>query len=382
MQLRYGMNPHQDGSFTLPAGNPEAIRVISGAPSYINLLDALNGWQLVREAAAATGTAAAASIKHVSPAGLAVAGQLDPAMRATWRAHAIPGALTSAYIRARDGDPRSSFGDMIAVSEAVDGELAAFLRGVAADGIIAPGFEPGVVGELAPKKRGSFLILEADPSYQPAGPEQRDVFGVLLEQQRDVVRLTADLLTGRAGAALPPATARDAMLGLAVTRYAQSNSAVLMSGGATLAVAAGQQSRIDCVRLAAAKAATWWLRRHPAIAGLPVVPGMSRQDRINWQVRLAENDMTPRQLAEFGGLFPGTAQLGLADRAAWLSKLTGLTLVSDGSLPFRDNVDYASRVGVGCIVEPGGSTRSAEVAAACAEYGIALVRTGLRLFRH
>ena len=224
MRLRYGTNPHQDGSFTMPADNPEAIRVISGAPSYINMLDALNGWQLVREAAATTGTVVAASVKHVSPAGLAVAGDLDPATKETWSAGASPGPLTSAYIRARDTDPRSSFGDMIAVSEPVDTELAAFLRGVAADGIIAPGFEPGVTGQLAAKKQGSFLMLEADPSYWPAGREQRDVFGILLEQERDVVPLTADLLTGSAGAALPAAAARDALLGLAVTRHTQSNS--------------------------------------------------------------------------------------------------------------------------------------------------------------
>ena len=305
MQLRYGMNPHQDASITLPPG-AAPVRVISGAPSAINVLDALSGWQLVREVAAATGAPAAASFKHVSPAGVAVAGQLDLTAQGTWSPGASPGPLTSAYIRARDADPKSSFGDMIAVSEPVDAELAAFLGGVVADGIIAPGFEPGAAGLLAAKKRGSFLVLEADAAYQPPASEQRDVFGLVLEQQRDAIPITAASLAV-AGGPLPAAAVTDALTGLITLRYTQSNSVTLIGAGATLAVAAGQQNRVDCVRLAAAKAATWRLRRHQAIRDLPVVPGMTRQDRLNWQTRLADGDMTPWQAAEFGLLFPGTA---------------------------------------------------------------------------
>ena len=379
MQLRYGMNPHQQARVL---GRQAPARVVSGTPSVINLLDALTGWQLVREAAAATGSVAAASIKHTSPAGVAVAGPLDSTARETWSPGADPGALTSAYIRARDADPKSSFGDMIAVSAPVDAELAAFLAGVVSDGIIAPGFAPGTAERLAAKKRGTFLVLEADESYQPPAGEQRDIFGLVVEQQRDNAPITHGLLRPVAGGSLPPEAAADALLGLVALRYTQSNSVALVRGGATLAVAAGQQNRVDCIRLCVAKAATWWLRRHPVIRELPAAAGMTRQDRLNWQTRLADGDLTPGQAAEFSRLYPGAADLSLAARADWLDELSDVTLVSDGYLPFRDNIEHASRIGVRHVVEPGGSNRSDDVAAACRDYGMVLVRTGLRLFRH
>jgi phosphoribosylaminoimidazolecarboxamide formyltransferase / IMP cyclohydrolase len=382
MQLRYGMNPHQAARAVLPF-DVSAVRVIRGEPSYINMLDALNGWQLVREATAATGLAAAASFKHVSPAGVALAGPVDDAAKEAWRCDSDPAPLTAAYIRARDADPKSSYGDIIAVSETVGLELAEFLAGVVSDGIIAPDFEPGSVAILAPKKQGSFLLLTAALDYQPPEWESRDVFGVELAEQRDRAPITTDLLTAVSGPALPPGAVRDALLGLVTVRYTQSNSVALLADGATLGIGAGQQNRVDCVRLAASKAATWWLRRHEQIRNLPAVPGMSRQDRLNWQVRMAEEDMTPRQLAEFAGVFPGIEPyLDLAERNRWLARLDSVTLSSDGFLPFRDNIDHASRVGVRYVVEPGGSSRSHEVAAACAEYGMTLVRTGLRLFHH
>jgi len=382
MHLRYGMNPHQAARVSMPPGSPP-LRVVSGEPSYINLLDALNGWQLVRAAAEATGLVAAASFKHVSPAGVALSGPLDPAAQATWLPGADPGPLTAAYIRCRDADPKSSFGDMIAVSEPVDVELAEFLARVVADGIIAPGFEPDAVGRLAAKKRGAFLVLAADPAFRPPEREQREVFGLLLEQQRDAAPLTDGLLTSVVNGPLPDSAVRDALLGLAAVRYTQSNSVALVAGGATLGIGAGQQNRVDCVRLAAAKAATWWLRRHPRIDGLPAVGGMSRQDRLNWQMRMADGDMTEGQLAEFGRLFPGADPvISPAERARWLSGLGDVCLISDGYLPFRDNIEHASRAGVRYVVEPGGSARSDDVASACTEYGITLVRTGLRLFHH
>ena len=381
MRLRNGMNPHQAARASVPGGSPP-VRVVSGEPSYINLLDALNGWQLVREAAEATGLPAAASFKHVSPAGVALSGPLDATAQATWQPGASPGALTAAYIRCRDVDPKSSFGDMVAVSEPVDAELAEFLVGVVADGIVAPGYEPGAASRLGGKKRGAFLVLEADPAFRPPEWEQRELFGLLLEQQRDSAPLTADLLTEATGP-LSEGAVRDALLGLVAVRYTQSNSVALVAGGMTIGIGAGQQNRVDCVRLAAAKAATWWLRRHPRIDGLPAASGMSRQDRLNWQMRMADGDMTEGQLAEFGRLFPGAAPIISPDeRASWLAGLADACLVSDGYLPFRDNIDHASRAGVRYVVEPGGSARSEEVAAACAEYGMTLVRTGLRLFHH
>jgi phosphoribosylaminoimidazolecarboxamide formyltransferase/IMP cyclohydrolase len=379
MDVRYGMNPHQAARVS----GPEPVRVLAGAPSFINLLDALNAWQLASQTAAATGRPAAASFKHVSPAGLAVAGRPEDTAEQTRPSGTGTGSLTSAYRRARDADPKSSFGDMIAVSGPVDAELAAFLATVVSDGIIAPGFEPGTLAVLAAKKRGTFLVLEADPAYEPPSWEQREVFGLTLAQERDVTPLTAGLLSVAAGPPLPAGAVQDALVGLSAVRYTQSNSVALVLDGVTLGIGAGQQSRVDCVRLAASKAATWWLRRHPLIAGLPAVAGMSRQDRINWQVRMADADMTPGQLTEFGRLFPGVAP-GVTgpERADWLAQLAGVTLVSDGYLPFTDNIEHASRIGVRYVIEPGGSSRAAEVEQACCRFGMTLVRTGLRLFHH
>jgi phosphoribosylaminoimidazolecarboxamide formyltransferase / IMP cyclohydrolase len=379
VDLRYGMNPHLDVRLVSSADDGP-VKVCHGEPSYINLLDALNGWQLVRDASIAVGKAVAASFKHVSPAGVAAAGLVDATACESWGISSTPGPLASAYIRARDADPKSSFGDMIAVSEPVDAELADLLSRVIADGIIAPGFDTGTVGMLARKKRGTFLVLEADLAFQPPEWERRDVFGLVVEQQRDQAPITADLL---ASTDLSPNEIADALLGLVTMRYTQSNSVAVVKDGMTLGIGAGQQNRVDCVRLATSKARTWWLRRHDVVRSLPKATGMSRQERLNWQIRLVDADMTTAQLTEFSRLFPGVAS-GLTEsaRSDWVGQLDHLTLVSDGFLPFRDNIDYASRIGVAHVVEPGGSSRSDEVAAACAEYGIALTRTALRLFHH
>ncbi len=382
MYLRYGMNPHQAARATAPSGGAP-VRVRNGEPSYINLLDALNAWQLVSAAAVSAAGPVAASFKHVSPAGVATAGGLDGTARESWGLAGPVGPLTSAYVRARDADPKSSFGDMVALSAPIDAELADLLSRVVADGIVAPGFEPGTMQVLARKKRGTFLVLEAESAYRPPEWERRDVLGLVLEQQRDLTPLTADLLTANHGKALAEDTVVDGLLGLATLRYTQSNSVALIKDGMTLGIGAGQQNRVDCVKLGAAKAATWWLRRHPQIRTLPQVPGMSRQDRLNWQIRLAEGDMTPGQLAEFSRVFPAAKPaLDDSERTRWTAQLDNVTLASDGFLPFRDNIDHASRIGVRHVIEPGGSSRSPEVAAACAEHGIVLVRTGLRLFHH
>jgi len=363
MELRYGTNPHLRPARVEPV-RPDAwpLRVLAGEPSYINLLDALNGWQLVREAVAATGEVAAASFKHVSPAGAAIAGPVDKVARRTWGVDGSAGRLTSAYVRARDADPKSSFGDMIAVSQPVDAELADLLSRVITDGIVAPGFEPGTMKMLAAKKRGTFLVLEADPDFQPPEWEQRDIFGLLLEQQRDTTPITADLL---ASAELPEAAVTDALLGLVTMRYTQSNSVCYVKDGVTLGIGAGQQSRVDCTRLAGSKVDIWWLRRHPAVRVLlDVKPGTRRQDLINEQIRYIEEDLTA------------------IERAEWMERLSGVSFASDGYLPFRDNVDHAARHGVRHIAEPGGSVRSDEVAQACRKHGITLIRTDLRLFHH
>ncbi|RMI33447.1 5-aminoimidazole-4-carboxamide ribonucleotide transformylase [Nocardia stercoris] len=325
MQLRYGMNPHQ--SARIVSGG-DHVRAVHGSPSLINYLDALNAGQLVAEAARATGRVAAASFKHVSPAGAALAGSLDETMRDRWGLGAdAAGPVTAAYVRARDADPRSSYGDMIAVSEPVDQQLAALLATVVSDGIIAPGYEPGTVAALSRKKGGRFVVFEIDPTYEPPAPEVRTVLGVTFEQERDHAPIGPDLLQVTGEGRLGPDATADALLGLVAARYTQSNSVVYVRDGMSIGIGAGQQSRIDCTRLAGDKAREWWLRR----------------------------DSGP---------------------------LTGATLVSDGYIPFRDNIDVAAAHGVEVVVEPGGSLRSDEVAEACHEHRITLVRTGLRLFHH
>ncbi|HEY4453272.1 MAG TPA: 5-aminoimidazole-4-carboxamide ribonucleotide transformylase [Pseudonocardiaceae bacterium] len=345
MELRYGINPGQ--AARAEAVDRWPIRVVNGSPSYINLLDALNGWQLVRAVGRALGVPAAASFKHVSPAGAAVGER-----------------LAEAYARARDADPKSSYGDSVAVSEPVDDELADALRGVVSDGIVAPGFAPGTVEVLRRKKNGHFVVIEADPEFVPPSTESREVFGVRFTQETAELDLPGDL---------PAAAARDLLLGLVVARYTQSNSVCYVRDGVTIGIGAGQQSRVDCTRLAGAKADVWWLRQHPAVRGLRFRPGVRRQDRVNASVRFAEGE--PVGDAE-------AVEFGAEERAAWLAELDGVSFVSDGALPFADNVEHARRHGVRYIAEPGGSIRSGEVEDACRAHGITLVRTGIRLFHH
>ncbi|MGW2302474.1 phosphoribosylaminoimidazolecarboxamide formyltransferase [Streptomyces sp. NPDC001809] len=383
--MRYGINPQQATARAVPV-DPEQVplRLLQGRPSYINLLDALNSWQLVREAARTLGRPAAASFKHVSPAGAALAGRVDEATARLYGVDAASvGELTSAYLRARDADPKSSYGDFVAVSHEVDVELAQLLTKVVSDGIVAPGYAPGALEILAGKKKGAFLVMEADPAFEPPKEESRDVFGLRLVQERDRVELSGDLLDEVHVGSLSEDTRSDLLLGLAVLRHTQSNSVCYVRDGQTLGIGAGQQSRVDCTRLAGGKVDTWWLRRHPLAQALEFRPGVRRQDRVNWQVRFVEGDLTDDERTRFREAVeaePGT--LDAAERAAWLAKLTGVSFVSDGSLPFRDNVDHARRHGVTSIAEPGGSIRSGDVEDACREFGIALARTGLRLFHH
>ncbi|HEY1485780.1 MAG TPA: hypothetical protein VGF84_06735, partial [Micromonosporaceae bacterium] len=255
-----------------------------------------------------------------------------------------PGDLVAAYLRARDADPRSSYGDFVAVSRPVDDELAELLTGVVSDGIIAPDFAPGTVARLAAKKRGQFLVLRAEADFVPPATETREVYGMRLTQPRD-------------DQPIDPGLPADVAFGMIVLRYTQSNSVVYVRAGATLGIGAGQQSRIDCTRLAGAKVDTWWQRRSPAIREIRLTG--RRQDRVNQQIDAAERQ--PRE---------------------WMSTLDGVTFVSDGALPFRDNVDEAARHGVRVIAEPGGSIRSPDVVRACAEHGITLLDTGARLFHH
>ena len=385
MQLRYGINPQQSNAHAIPTTSGSCpVRVVHGQPSLINMLDALNAWQLVHEASQTLGRPAAASFKHTSPAGAALSGPIDAVTAEFYGLDSdrIPG-MASAYLRARDADPKSSYGDFAAVSHPVDTDLAELLTGLFCDGIIAPGYAPGTVTQLSKKKNGRFVILEADQTFTPPERESQEVFGVRLTQDRDQVRLTRDLLQLVVGPDLPDTAVADLLLGLAVLRYTQSNSVCYLRDGMALGIGAGQQSRVDCTRLAGAKADTWWLRRHPAVRALPFVPNLRRQEKINWQVRFIEGDLTPQEHRRFAKVLTEPAnELTPAQRAEWRQRLAGVSFVSDGYLPFRDNIDHAHRHGVVYIAEPGGSIRSDEVADACREHGITLAHTGLRLFHH
>lgn len=376
--MRYGMNPHQ---VAVVIGSGGSV-VVNGEPSMINYLDAMNAFALACEADRLSGRAAAVSFKHVSPAGAAVAGEVDETAAETWNAPDVgDDTLLSAYVRARDADPKSSYGDVAAFSRPVDVQAADFLRTVFCDAVIAPGFEPGTVD--APRQAVRPVPHpEADPDREMPERERRDVLGVSIEQDRDTADLDAAL---PADTALDEHARRDALLGMVTARYTQSNSVVFTRDGAAIGIGAGQQNRVDCVRLAGAKARIWWLRRHGDVRELPVVAGMGRQDRLNWQIRFAGHEMTRTQLSEFTEFFGTEARARYDEpkwRDTWAQALTGVTLVSDGYLPFRDNVDHAAEFGVARIIEPGGSIRTPEVAAAAAELGIAHVQTGLRLFHH
>jgi AICAR transformylase/IMP cyclohydrolase PurH len=384
MKLRYGINPQQSVAQATPlAPDSPPIRLLHGEPSFINVLDALNAWQLVHEAGQTLGKPAAASFKHVSPAGAAVSGPIDEVIAGLYGITDVVGSVTSAYLRARDADPKSSYGDFAAVSHPVDAELAELLAGVVCDGIVAPGYEPGTVERLSKKKKGRFLVMEANESFVSPRREAREVFGMRLEQDRDQVRLSTDLLDPVVGGPLPAQATEDLLLGLAVLRYTQSNSVCYVRDGMTLGVGAGQQSRVDCTRLAGTKVDTWWLRRHPAVRSLTFRPGVRRQDQINWQIRFIEGDLTPDENKRLEqALSEPAGELTADQRSQWKQRLSGVAFTSDGALPFRDNVDHAHRHGVAYIAEPGGSIRSGDVEDACREHQIVLTRTGLRLFHH
>jgi phosphoribosylaminoimidazolecarboxamide formyltransferase/IMP cyclohydrolase len=362
----------------------EPARVLNGNPSYINLLDALNAWQLVREARLATGLAAAASFKHVSPAGAALAVPLEPELARAYEVEGqelTPAAL--AYVRARGADPKCSFGDFAALSDVVDEATAEFLAGVVSDGVIAPGFEPKALDRLAAKKGGSFIVLRADPDFVPPPRESRELFGMKLVQDRNAHAVTkADLATVVCGQ-LTPEAERDLLLGLVALKYTQSNSVGYALGGQMIGIGAGQQSRVDCTKLAGAKADAWWLRTHPKVLGLRFQKGVKKQERVNWRVRYIEGDLTPSETEAFGAALDGRLDPLTGDeRLEWVGRMRGVSLVSDGFIPFRDNIEHAQRHGVQFIAQPGGSTRDDEIEAACREYGMTLVHTKLRLFHH
>jgi phosphoribosylaminoimidazolecarboxamide formyltransferase/IMP cyclohydrolase len=384
MLLKYGTNPQQKYASVEPVDPSKApVELLNGTPSMINFLDALNAWQLVRELKAGLGLTAAASFKHVSPAGAALAVPLDDTLRRVYDAPAelTPSAL--AYVRARGADPKSSFGDFVALSDVVDKRTAEFLKVVVSDGIIAPGYEPEALELLKSKKGGSFIVMRADESVEPPAREIRELGGMRLAQDRNTHLCTKRDLENVVSGSLSDEAARDLVLGLTTLKYTQSNSVGYVYGGQMIGIGAGQQSRVDCTKLAGQKADAWHLQRHPKVLGLEFKASVKRQDRINFRVRYIEGDLTRFEQAAFDeALEVPASPLTDSDRRELLSQVRGVGLVSDGFIPFRDNIDQASKHGVSFIAQPGGSSRDEDIAAACREYGMAMALTGVRLFHH
>jgi phosphoribosylaminoimidazolecarboxamide formyltransferase/IMP cyclohydrolase len=386
MELRYGINPHQVPARVF-ADDRLPFQVLNGSPGYINLLDALNSWQLVRELRAVLGLPAAASFKHVSPAGAAVGLPLSDAIRRAYFVRAADelSPLAAAYARARGADRVCSYGDWVALSDRVDLPTAKLLRREVSDGVIAPGFEPAALQMLQKKRGGRYTILQIDPDYEPPEQEMRQVFGVTFEQRRNAIVPNAALLqnvvTRRTDIAAD--ARRDMLVALITLKYTQSNSVCLVADGQVIGNGAGQQSRIHCTRLAASKADTWYLRQHPTVLSLPFREGLDRVDRDNAVDQFLRDDLTPAEEALWRQSFAEVpARLSTAQKRAWLDTLHGVTLGSDAYIPFRDNIDRAHASGVDYVVQPGGALREADIIAACDEYNMAMVCTGLRLFHH
>ena len=378
IDLRYGCNPHQGQASVSHGGGPLTVR--NGAASYINLLDALGAWQLVRELKQATGKAAAASFKHVSPAGAAIAGELsDRFVRSQFLRNTDLSDVANAYVRARGGDRMCSFGDAAAVSEVVDESLANVLASEVSDLLIAPGFEPAALETLAKKKKGAYLLLEIDPEYSAPEVEQREVFGFTFTQERNSKEFTADLFQG-----MPDAAADSLLVASIALKYTQSNSVAVACDGQVIGIGAGQQSRIHCTRLACDKADKWMLQSHPKVLGLPFKQGTKKVDKANIVDQfLLFDELSDRERADLAGRLDAAPEpLAREDRRAWIDHFEGVVLASDAYIPFRDNIDRAAHSNVRYVGHPGGSVRDEEVAEAAAEYGIAIAETGIRAFLH
>jgi phosphoribosylaminoimidazolecarboxamide formyltransferase / IMP cyclohydrolase len=362
------------------------FEVLNGAPGYINLLDALNSWQLVRELRLVLGLPAAASFKHVSPAGAAVGLPLSDTLRkAYFTGDAELSPLAAAYARARGADRVCSYGDWVALSDPVDLSTARLLRREVSDGVVAPGYEPAALDLLKAKRGGRYTVLQIDPAFEPPEMETRQVFGITFEQRRNSVVPSNDLLDKvvTARRTIPDAARRDMLVGLITLKYTQSNSVCLVTNGQVIGNGAGQQSRIHCTRLAAGKADTWYLRQHPAVLALPFRADLDRVDRDNAIDQFLRDDLTPAEEAVWGQAFAEVpARLPASEKRAWLDALSGVSLASDAYIPFRDNVDRANASGVEFVVQPGGAMRDQDIIAACDDYGMAMVFTGLRLFHH
>ncbi len=386
--LKYGCNPNQKpASVYMENGRELPFEVLNGVPGYINLLDALNSWQLVRELKEATGLSAAASFKHVSPAGAAVSLPLDDTLKKIYFVEGIKLTdIATAYIRARGADRMSSYGDFVALSDECDEQTASFLAGEVSDGIIAPSYSKKALEILKKKRKGSYLILKMDESYIPETQEKKQVYGITFEQGRNnsVInnRLLENIVT--VNKEIPEAAKIDLLIALITLKYTQSNSVCYVKGGQAIGIGAGQQSRIHCTRLAGNKADIWYLRQNPKVLELPFREDVRRADRDNAiDVYISDESEDILREGEWQRLFTKKPEeFTPEEKKAWLKQLDGVSLGSDAFFPFGDNIERAHKSGVKYIAQAGGSIRDDNVIAACDKYGIAMVFTGLRLFHH
>ena len=389
MQLKYGCNPNQKPSrIYMEDGSSLPITVLNGKPGYINLLDALNGWQLVSELKEATGMCAATSFKHVSPAGAAVGTPLSDTLKKIYFVDDLGelSPLACAYARARGADRMSSYGDFIALSDVCDVPTAKMIQREVSDGIIAPVYEPEALEILKSKRKGTYNIVQIDASYRPAELERKQVFGITFEQGHNFLKIDKDMLQNvvTEKQEIPEDYQRDLVISLITLKYTQSNSVCYVKDGQAIGIGAGQQSRIHCTRLAGNKADIWWLRQHPKVMGLQFVDGIRRPDRDN-AIDVYISDEYMDVLAD--GVWENTFKVKpevftKEEQKAWLAQNTDVCLGSDAFFPFGDNIERAHKSGVAYIAEPGGSIRDDHVIATCNKYGIAMAFTGIRLFHH
>lgn len=389
MELKYGCNPNQKPARIFMNGEDGLpIRVLSGRPGYINLLDAFNGWQLVRELKKATGLPAATSFKHVSPAGAAVGLPLDETLaRIYWvddMGELSP--LASAYARARGADRMSSFGDFISLSDVCDVDTARLIKREVSDGVIAPGYAPEALEILKSKKNGNYCVIEIDEAYEPEAIERKQVFGVVFEQGRNDLNIDHDLIANvvTANKEIPDGAKMDLVISLITLKYTQSNSVCYAKGGQAIGIGAGQQSRVHCTRLAGQKADNWFLRQAPQVLNLQFVDGIRRADRDNAiDVYIGEEYMDVLADGAWEKIFKEKPPVFTREeKRAWLDQMEDVALGSDAFFPFGDNIERAYKSGVKYIAQPGGSVRDDNVIETCNKYGMAMAFTGIRLFHH
>jgi len=387
LQLKYGCNPNQKPARVFMEKGSLPIAVLNGKPGYINLLDALNGWQLVKELKAASNLPSAASFKHVSPAGAAVGVPLSDIHRQIYFTGDIElSPLASAYARARGADRMSSFGDFISLSDTCDVPTACLIAKEVSDGIIAPGFEPEALEILKGKKKGAYVVIQIDKEYVPEPVERKQVFGVTFEQGRNNIVIDESCLTNivTKNKKLSASEKRDLIVSLIVLKYTQSNSVAYVKDGQAIGVGAGQQSRVHCTRLAGTKADNWWLRQSPQVLALEFADGLKRPDRDNAiDVYIGDEYMDVLAEGKWQTVFKTKpAVFTKEEKLAWLAKNTDVAVGSDAFFPFGDNIERAHKSGATVIAQPGGSIRDDDVIRTCDKYNMAMAFTGIRLFHH